>query len=247
MIIKQRRTVKKRSLFMLLSRPAWAGLGLIAVSGCAVIAQTGSEPAQWRLVAATLVDEPDGSGGFSGTPVIVRLVDTRAASAIDRRDMAYSRAPQSIGYYRDNRWASSPAVMLNEVIDETLSAQPWVRGIVRGGARITTDLALYCEIERLEHQVDGASGYAQLKVGCSWYRGDGQALLDTLRFDQSVALKRNDARYYAAATQELVDDLLKALNRQGRALATGKSGPQESRLTAPAARTAALSAYSLGR
>ncbi|HSH84470.1 MAG TPA: hypothetical protein VK979_04840, partial [Guyparkeria sp.] len=89
---------------------------------------------------------------------------------------------------------------------------------------ITTDLALYCEIERLEHQVDGASGYAQLKVGCSWYRGDGQALVDTLRFDQSVALKRNDARYYAAATQELVDDLLKALNRQGRALATENPG-----------------------
>lgn len=193
-----------------------AGLLLATVGGCSLVpSQADDEPAQWRFAAPSLAP----TSGFAGTPVVLRLVETQAASLIDRRDMAYSRGPQSVAYYRDNRWVSSPAVMLDEVIDETLSARPWVRNVVRGRARVPADLALYCEIGRLEHQIDGPTGKVHLAVACSWYRSHERELVDTLHFDRSVALEHDDAAHYAAGAQRLVAELLEALDRQGRSLA----------------------------
>jgi len=193
-----------------------AGVLLMAASGCSLVpSQADDEPAQWRFTAPSLATGND----YAGKPVVLRLVETQAASLIDRRDMAYSRGPQSVAYYRDNRWVSSPAVMLDEVIDETLSARPWVRNVVRGRARVPADLALYCEIGRLEHQVEGSAGKVRLTVACSWYEGHERDLVDTLHFDRTVTLERDDASHYAAGAQELVTGLLEALDRQGRALA----------------------------
>lgn len=193
-----------------------AGLLLTATGGCSLVPnKVDDEPALWRFTAPSLTSE----SGYAGKPVVLRLVETQAATLIDRRDMAYSRGPQSVAYYRDNRWVSSPAVMLDEVINESLSARPWVRNVVRGSARAPAQLALYCKIGRLEHRLDGSASKVQMSVACSWYQGHERELVDTLRFDRSVALERNDAAHYAAAAQGLVAALLEALDRQGRALA----------------------------
>ncbi len=193
---------------------------LLPAGGCTVFPERGSEPEQWRLVASDPVVKPRGDV----QPVIVRLVETRAANAIDRRDMAYSRDRQSLAYYRDNRWTSRPAVMLNEIIDETLSTRPWVRTVVRGGARVPADLSLYCEIQRLEHRVgtetgEGPRGEVQMKVACSWYRAAERQLVESMIFDESVTLETDDARNYAGGAQALVDELMARLAAQGATLA----------------------------
>ncbi|RRQ23987.1 hypothetical protein D5687_04425 [Guyparkeria sp. SCN-R1] len=192
----------------------------LLLGGCAVLPERGGEPQQWRLVAPAPVVE----GTDVSDPVIVRLIETRAASAIDRRDMAYSRERQSLAYYRDNRWTSPPGVMLNEIIDETLSTQPWVRTVVRGGARVPSDLSLYCEIQRLEHQLEpGAamtqSGQVQMKVACSWYRAAERQLVEAIIFNETIELEANDAESYAKGAQSLVDQLMTRLAAQGASLA----------------------------
>lgn len=191
----------------------------LLLGGCAVLPERGGEPQQWRLVAPDLVVE----GKDGSTPVIVRLIETRAASAIDRRDMAYSRERQSLAYYRDNRWASPPGVMLNEIIDETLSTQSWVRTVIRGSARVPADLSLYCEIQRLEHQLapggSTPSGQVQMKVACSWYRAAERQLVDAMIFDETSRLATNNAASYAEGAQALVDRLMTRLTTQGATLA----------------------------
>ena len=188
----------------------------IGHGGWSVLPAPGGEPAHWRLIAPSLDER---QGDFAGSAVTIRLVETRASNAIDRRDMAYSRTSQSLAYYRDNRWIASPAIMFDEIIDESLSARPWVRNVVQGGARVPTDLALYCEIQQLEHQVEQVDGRVRLKVACSWYQSEGRKLIDTLRFDQAVEIERNDASHYAAGAQQLVGDFMQALTDQGRTLA----------------------------
>ncbi len=195
------------------------GVALL-LGGCAVLPERDGEPQQWRLVASDPVVEV----ADISEPVIVRLIETRAASAIDRRDMAYSRGRQSLAYYRDNRWASPPGMMLNEIIDETLSTQPWVRTVIRGGARVPSDLSLYCELQRLEHQLGprGAGqkqGEVQMKVACSWYQAAERQLVEAMIFDETIELETNDAEHYAAGAQALVDQLMTRLAAQGAPLA----------------------------
>ncbi|MFI9654767.1 ABC-type transport auxiliary lipoprotein family protein [Guyparkeria sp. GHLCS8-2] len=203
-----------------LARPLVAlGVALL-LGGCAVLPERDGEPQQWRLVAPDPVVEV----ADISEPVIVRLIETRAASAIDRRDMAYSRGRQSLAYYRDNRWASPPGVMLNEIIDETLSTQPWVRTVIRGSARVPSDLSLYCELQRLEHQLgpSGAGqkqGEVQMKVACSWYQAAERQLVEAMIFDETIELETNDAEHYAAGAQALVDQLMTRLAAQGASLA----------------------------
>ncbi|MFN2381954.1 MAG: ABC-type transport auxiliary lipoprotein family protein [Guyparkeria sp.] len=203
----------------------------LLLSGCAVLPERGAEPEQWRLVAP----DPASAAVSVNEPVIIRLVETRAASAIDRRDMAYSRGRQSLAYYRDNRWAGSPGVMLNEIIDETLSTQPWVRTVVRGGARVPAELSLYCEIQRLEHQLEPdagieAAGGVQMKVACSWYRAAERQLVEAMVFDERVELAVGNAEHYARGAQSLVDELMSRLVAQGATLAStgASSAPNQS-------------------
>lgn len=202
------------------------GLSVLLVTllaGCTVLPQRGDAPSQWRLVASETASAalPD------DRQVIIRLIETRAASSISRRDMVYSTAPQSVAYYRDNRWAASPAVMLNEILDETFSTQPWVGSVVRGDARVPARLGLYCEINRLEHLVGQNDGKVRLKVSCSWYRAADQQLVDARVFDRTATIASNDAEHFAGAAQRLVDELMSELVADGRRLAMALPPPQD--------------------
>ena len=200
--------------------PVALAAGLSLTAGCVSVAEREGMSTQWRFLPA----ESESAPVPDERAVVVRLIETRASSGIDRRDMAYTTARQSIAYYRDNRWAASPAVMLNEVIDETLTAQPWVRSVIRGGARVPADLSLYCEVNRLEHEVADDGGQVHLRAACSWYRAAERELVSASVFNQRQAIERNDAAHYAGAAQSLVDRLLTDLVRDGRELAV--SGPE---------------------
>lgn len=205
--------------------PARLGLFVLLVTllvGCTVLPQRGDAPSQWRLVAS----EVPGAALADDRQVIIRLIETRAASSISRREMAYSTAPQSVAYYRDNRWAASPAVMLNEILDETFSTQPWVGSVVRGDARVPAWLGLYCEINRLEHLVGRDDGEVRLKVSCSWYRAADRTLVDARVFDRTEMIATNDAEHFAGAAQRLVDELMSELVADGRRLAMALPSPQ---------------------
>lgn len=185
------------------------------LAGCASVIDRPTESTQWRFLPAGVESEPLADGRVA----VLRLIETHASSSIDRRDMAYAVGPQSIAYYRDNRWAASPAVMLNEVIDETLTAQPWVRSVIRGGARIPSDLSLYCEINALEHEVAEDDGEVHLRAACSWYRAAERELVYASVFNERQTIEHNDAAHFARAAQSLVNRLLTDLVRDGRELA----------------------------
>ncbi|MDG4867797.1 ABC-type transport auxiliary lipoprotein family protein [Guyparkeria sp. 1SP6A2] len=208
------------------SMPLRLGLFALVVTllaGCSVLPQRGEAPSQWRLVA----NEVPGDSLAGDRQTIIRLIEPRAASSISRRDMAYSTGPQSVAYYRDNRWAAPPAVMFNEILDETFSAQPWVASVVRGDARVPAHLSLYCEINRLEHLVGQNGGEVRLKVSCSWYRAADRKLLDARVFDRTTTIRTNDAEHYAGAAQTLIDGLMSELVASGRRLAMALPSPQD--------------------
>jgi cholesterol transport system auxiliary component len=209
---------KRRNLAW--TAPVALAAGLSLTAGCVSAPEPHGASTQWRFLPAKAQSAPV----RDDRAVVVRLIETRASSGIDRRDMAYTTERQSIAYYRDNRWAASPAVMLNEVIDETLTAQPWVRSVIRGGARVPADLSLYCEVHRLEHEVDADGGQVHLRTACSWYRAAERELVSASVFNQRRAIGRNDAAHFAEGAQWLVDRLLAELVRDGRALAV--NGPE---------------------
>ena len=222
--------MKKTTQALVLARQCagWAvPLGLVAglslTAGCVSMADRQEASTQWRFLPVEAQSAPV----RDDRAVVVRLIETRASSGIDRRDMAYTTERQSIAYYRDNRWAASPAVMLNEVIDETLTAQPWVRSVIRGGARVPADLSLYCEVNRLEHEVADRGGHVHLRTACSWYRAAERELVDSMVFNQRRAIEENDAAHFAGGAQWLVDRLLADLIRDGRELAEAASDPDD--------------------
>ncbi len=196
---------------------------VILLAGCTVLPERGDAPSQWRLVAS----EAPGAPLADDRQVIIRLIETQAASSISRRDMAYSTTRQAVAYYRDNRWVAAPATMLNEVLDETFSAQPWVASVVRGDARVPARLGLYCEINRLEHLVGRIEGEVRLKVSCSWYRAADREVVDARVFDRTTTIETNDAEHFAGAAQTLVDEIMGELLADGRRLAMAWPPPED--------------------
>lgn len=229
-----------RALHALRALPRRATLALAAAGGLLLAAcslPTVKPPAQqnWRL-------QPDAAVRSAPLPepVVLQLLPVDAAPGLRGPAMLYSRAPDQIEPYRDNRWVDAPASLIGNAIAGTLARQPWVAAVQRDALLVPTPWRLHCTLDRLEHDLraDGAS--AHLELTCELADQQRRRIATAWRFDARQALASNDAAGFAAAAQTLLDRALAELVQKVRA-AVAAAGETPAAAPAPRGNAAAMS------
>ncbi len=200
---------------------ALAAAGSLLLAACSL--PTVKPPAQqtWRLQADTAVrSEP------LPAPVVLQLLPVDAAPGLRGPAMLYSRAPDQVEPYRDNRWLDAPAQLIGNAIAGTLARQPWVSAVQRDALLVPTPWRLHCTLDRLEHDLRAGGASAHLELTCELADQQRRRIATAWRFDARQPLASNDAAGFAAATQSLLDRALAELVQKVRAaVATSGEAP----------------------
>ncbi|WP_407275059.1 ABC-type transport auxiliary lipoprotein family protein [Halothiobacillus sp. DCM-1] len=196
------------------------GLCVLGLAGCSLPIQAPQPQETWRLDAAKIVTKPVLVEGQPRT-VSILLRNVSPAQGLESPAMMYSRAPQVLAPYRDNRWLAPPADMIGDALNQTLARQPWVAGVFRTGGTARVQIGLSCTLEKLEHDIQGTEGAAHLAMDCVWLDPKTRAIQAHWRFDRSEALAQNNAEDFAAGAQRLLDQALVDIVQQTRDLVPG--------------------------
>lgn len=149
---------------------------------------------------------------------LLQMRPITAANGFETSAMMYSRQAQVLQPYRDNRWLAPPADLLTDAMAQTLTRQPWVMGVVPNSAGASVALSVSCDLTRLEHDMTGSSGQVRLALNCLWLDPAAHAVRGHWRFDQTAPVTQNDAAHFAAASQQLVDQVITGVVRRTRQL-----------------------------
>ena len=149
---------------------------------------------------------------------LIQMRTLQAAHGFETQEMMYSRDAQNLSPYRNSRWLAAPAEMLSDVIEQTLLKQPWVAGVVPNSASAPVAVNLSCRLIRLEHDLSGNEGKAHLVMTCLWTNPADRTVESHWRFDKTLPITQNNATQFAKASQELVDQAIKQVVEQTRAV-----------------------------
>ena len=192
---------------------------MVASAGCAIQRPAQHAPTRYRLLGVHASVPAPGRA-----PVVVRLLPVDAPQGFDTAAMVYSPAPQRIMHYRDNSWVAPPADLVREALAQTLRRQTWIAAVETDAVPAAPDWTLHCGLERLEHDLRGASGEVRLAMDCQLVRGVDGDLVAHWRTDASMHLSTNDAAHYAEAAQTLLDAALRT-GMERMAVATSPASP----------------------
>lgn len=81
----------------------------------------------------------------------ILVLPPESTSIFDTPDMAYSLSPCEIAFYAKNRWADTPANMLQPLIVESLQRTNCFHAVVGSSFTGLVHYALYTKIIKLEH------------------------------------------------------------------------------------------------
>ncbi len=150
-------------------------------------------------------------------PVVLQLLPVRAAAGLQSPAMLYSRSPDTLDAYRDNRWLAPPAQLIGDAIAHTLSRQPWVSAVQQQTAVASAPWALHCTLYRLEHDLRDGQGTAHLDLTCELTNRRSRQIAAHWRFDGSQPLAVNDATHFALGAQTVLRQALDGIVRHTRA------------------------------
>lgn len=192
---------------------------VLGLSGCGLPIQAPHVQETWRLDAPRVTTNALPIDGKNQT-VTLLLRPIKATQGLQTSAMMYSRAPQILAPYRDNRWLAPPAEMIADALGQTLANQSWVAGVLRTGGTAKAQLAIDCRVEVLEHDIYQAQGAAHLVMDCLWLDPRNRHIQAHLRFDQTERLAHNTAADFAAGAQALLNRAVLDIVQQTRQLAS---------------------------
>jgi cholesterol transport system auxiliary component len=199
------KTPARRALLaLLLTGSAWL------LAACALPVNRQPVQQTYRLTGADIASVP------LPQPVVVQLLPVRAAAGLQSAAMLYSRSPDTLEPYRDNRWLAPPAQLIGDAIAQTLSRQPWINAVQQQTVLTNAPWALHCSLYRLEHDLRGDQGTVHLDLVCELANQRTRRIAAHWRFDRREPLVVNDAAHFARGAQALLNQALAEAVRQTR-------------------------------
>lgn len=189
----------------------------IALAGCSLPLKPPESQSTFRLNSTNLQTPAIVDHGQDAA-YLVQMRTLQAGHGFETQEMMYSRDAQNLSPYRNSRWLAAPAEMLSDAIAQTLLNQPWVAGVVPNSASAPVAVNLSCRLIRLEHDLSGNEGKAHLVMTCLWTNPADRTVESHWRFDKTRPIAQNNATQFAAASQELVDQAIKQIVEQTRAV-----------------------------
>lgn len=188
----------------------------VPLSGCSLPVRHQEPQTTYRLNPVKTVSEPIVQQDGKHRIVSIRLPTVAAATGFGTAAMIYSRDRQTLAQYRDNRWVAPPAILIGDAIEQSLMKQPWIDGVLQGNARLDAALNLHCSLNRLEHDVQPQGGAVHLSLACMLSRHGVERPVAHWQFDRTRHIRVNDARHFARAAQQLLDQALEQIIQRTR-------------------------------
>ena len=135
-----------------------ASAAVMLVAGCA--AMRSAPPVRSFRVAY----HPPDPGIAAPLPVTVRVVPFGIAAVYDRESFVYRNGPYDVGVDTYNRWISSPASMITDLLARDLAASHAVEAVLQAPSALSNDYELNGYVETLEERDDnGCSAHLRLR------------------------------------------------------------------------------------
>jgi cholesterol transport system auxiliary component len=126
-------------------RAMGAAVFVAGIAGCTLLPAPAEEPSLHVLNAT-----PPPASGAERRPLSLEVAPVRAAPGCDTPAMVYVGKPYALEHFALNRWADTPARMINPLLVRALEESGAFQAVVPGPATITTDLRLDVELLRLQ-------------------------------------------------------------------------------------------------
>lgn len=197
-------------------KPLAVALFMLWLSGCS-FSQGGNAPVTYLLDAEP---EPAAAGMDKPGRGVLLLATPRAEAAFDTTAIAYSRAPLALEYYRDSRWADTPARMLEPLLARALEQSRAFRAVVTQPTLVAADLQLNVKLVQLQQEFFEQPSRLRLVLRASLTDPASNKVLATRRFEALVPAASENAyggvQAASAALNELVPQLVAFAASRGR-------------------------------
>lgn len=173
--------------------PPWQILKTLAyatiLTGCAGWHSPQVEtPHTYVLDARALTNKPQ-----IKRDLVLTVSMPRARSGFDTSQMAYLQKPHELNYFVVNKWADTPARMLEPLLVQALEQTQSFRAIVRVPSMVPANLRLDTELIRLQQDFSTKPSKVQLTLRAQLIDVAGKRVLAVKLFDDAENATSDDA------------------------------------------------------
>lgn len=176
-------------------------------AGCALPgAPSGAAPAEYLLQA-----DFNGSASAATDAPVLMIARPRASAGYDSVRMIYREGTNQLRAFARNRWAGTPAGMLEPLLVDALEATGAFRAVVSAGSGLGGDLRLDAEVLRLQQDFTRSPSTVRFGLRATLVdAGTGRVVL-ARRFETEEPAAGNDPESGAAAANRAVEQVLTEL------------------------------------
>lgn len=198
--------MKTRYAHLAALAPTAAILALV-VGGCSVLPPPLPPDNVYLLEARTLLETAPARPAISARrDAVLAVGQPRARAGFDTARMIWVRQAHGLETYARNRWADTPARMLEPLIRQTLERSGAFRAVVPHG--IAADLRLDTELVRLQQDFTVKPSEVRLTLGAQLIDTATQRVIATAEFDETEKCESEDAYGGVRAANRALERLL---------------------------------------
>ena len=175
---------------------ATALLAAIAAAGCAAL-QSAPATRTFRLAY-----QPPTASPAPPLPAVVRVMPFGIAAAYNREVFIFRTGAYDVGIDYYDRWITSPATMITDLVARDLAASQTVRAVLQSPSALPSDYELSAHIETFEERDEkGETCTAHLRMRVLLVRssGEGRSVGMQQNFVGDEPCTRGDVESYVAA------------------------------------------------
>ncbi|HXU94053.1 MAG TPA: ABC-type transport auxiliary lipoprotein family protein [Gallionella sp.] len=185
--------------------PTAAILLLVVLGGCSVLPPQ-LPPDNIYLLEATAPPVHPVSAAKRNLVIAVGM--PRARAGFDSARMIWVRQPHGLEVYSRNRWADTPARMLEPLIKQTLERSGAFQAVVPSPSRVSAALRLDTELVRLQQDFTVKPSEVRFTLGAQLIDVSTQRVIATAEFDETEKCESEDAYGGVLAANRALERLL---------------------------------------
>lgn len=175
-----------------------------SLTGCALPGGGGAAPNEYLLRA-------DFDTTAAGEGPVLLVARPRAGAGYDTPRMIYYRQPNELHAYARNRWAGTPARMLEPLLVDAMTASRAFAAVVSAGSGLGGDLRLDTELLHLEQDFSRSPSRVRVGLRAALVESGSGRVLFARRFEAEEPAPGDDPESGAEAANRAVKRLLTEL------------------------------------
>lgn len=140
--------------------------------------------------------------------LVLAVSTPQARPGFETAQIAYLQQPHELNYFVNSRWTTTPARMLQPLLQQALEQSTGFRAVVRSASAIPADVRLDIELIRLQHDFTTHPSRVQITLQAQLIDVRGKRVLAVQQFDAMENAGSEDAYGGVGAANRLVQRVL---------------------------------------